>query len=143
MTSKAILVAARFTLIVAVVLGLSWLSVAMWNETGEKDQPAAEIQYHNGMTVAEFGQANGLERRALKELLAQGHSRLVLDISQMSFISSAGLRVIVYADREASGRGGQVRICGLNLQVRRVFEMAALDECLQLCDGCQEALEGW
>ncbi len=81
--------------------------------------------------------------RALKELLAQGHSRLVLDVSQMSFISSAGLRVIVYADREASGRGGQVRICGLNLQVRRVFEMAALDEFLQLCDGCQEALEGW
>ena len=81
--------------------------------------------------------------RALKELLAQGHSQLVLDVSQMSFISSAGLRVIVYADREASGRGGQVRICGLNLQARRVFEMAALDECLQLCDGCREALEGW
>lgn len=81
--------------------------------------------------------------RALSDLLSQGHSRLVLDLSQMSFISSAGLRVIVYADREASGQGGQVRICGLNLQVRRVFEMAALDECLQLCDGCQEALEGW
>lgn len=69
MTSKAILVAARFTLIVVAVLGLSWLSVAMWSETGEKEQPAAEIQYHNGMTVTEFGQANGLERRALKELL--------------------------------------------------------------------------
>jgi polyferredoxin len=68
-TSKAILVAARFTLIVVAVLGLSWLSVAMWNETGEKERPAAEIQYHNGMTVAEFGQANGLERRAVKELL--------------------------------------------------------------------------
>jgi len=81
--------------------------------------------------------------RAVKDLLAQSYSRLVLDVSQMSFISSAGLRIIVYADREASGRGGQVRICGLNLQVRRVFEMAALDECLQLCDGCQEALEGW
>ena len=81
--------------------------------------------------------------RALKDLLAQGHSRLVLDVSQLSFISSAGLRVIVYADREASGRGGQVRICGLGLQVRRVFEMAALDECLQLFDGCQELLEGW
>ena len=81
--------------------------------------------------------------RALKELLAQGHSRLVLDVSQVIFISSAGLRVIVYADREASGRGGQVRIGGLDLQVRRVFEMAALDECLQLCNSCQDALEGW
>jgi anti-anti-sigma factor len=81
--------------------------------------------------------------RTLKDLLAQGYSRLVLDVSQMSFISSAGLRVIVYADREASQLGGQARVCGLNVQVRRVFEMAALDECLRLCDNCREALEGW
>jgi anti-anti-sigma factor len=81
--------------------------------------------------------------RALSELLAEGHSRLVLDASQMSFISSAGLRVIVYAYREASQRGGQLRLCELNAQVRRVFEMAALDDCLPLDVTRREALEGW
>lgn len=81
--------------------------------------------------------------RALNEPLAQGYRHLVLDASQVSFISSAGLRVIVYAHREASQHGGQLRLCGLPAQVRRVFEMAALDEWLQLDRTRQEALEGW
>ena len=79
----------------------------------------------------------------LNDLLAQGHSRLVLDASQMGFISSAGLRAIMFAYREVCQRGGQVRVCGLSAQTRRIFEMAALDECLEICDTCQEAMEGW
>jgi hypothetical protein len=36
-----------------------------------------------------------------------------------------------------------VRICGLSALVRRVFEMAALDDFLQLDKTRQDALEGW
>ena len=81
--------------------------------------------------------------QTLNDLLAQGHSRLVLDASQMSFISSAGLRVIMFAQREVDKRDGQVRVCGLNAPARRIFEMAGLDEVLHLSDALQEALEGW
>jgi anti-anti-sigma factor len=81
--------------------------------------------------------------KALKDLLAQGHSRLVLDVARMHYISSTGLRAIVFAHREACGRGGQIRICGLNAQARRLFEMVGLDECLQLNDSRQEAMRGW
>jgi anti-anti-sigma factor len=81
--------------------------------------------------------------KTLRDLLAEGHNRMVLDASGMSFISSAGLRVIMFAQRELSQRGGQVRICGLNAQTRRIFEMAGLDECLHLSDTRQEAIAGW
>jgi stage II sporulation protein AA (anti-sigma F factor antagonist) len=81
--------------------------------------------------------------KTLNDLLAQGHSRLVLDASQMGFISSAGLRAIMFAEREACQRGGQVRVCGLNAQTRRIFETTGLDECLQLSATRQEAMEGW
>ena len=81
--------------------------------------------------------------RTLGELLDQGRSRFVLDASLMSFISSAGLRSIMFAQREAHQRGGQVRVCGLNAQTRRVFEIAGLDEALHLSDTCPEAMEGW
>lgn len=70
MVSKGISVTVRFSLIVIAVLGLSWLSVTLWAENsdaGEKPAAAA-LQYQDGMTVAEFGQANGIERRALKSL---------------------------------------------------------------------------
>jgi anti-sigma B factor antagonist len=61
----------------------------------------------------------------------------------VGFVASAGLRAIVFAEKEAGQRGGQVRVCGLNAQVRRVFEMAGLDECLALSDTRQEAMAGW
>ena len=81
--------------------------------------------------------------KAISDLLAQGHSRLALDISQIDFISSAGLRVVIYAHQEALQHGGRVKLFGLNTRVRRVFEMAGLDESLSLSDTLQEALEGW
>ena len=81
--------------------------------------------------------------RVLKDLLAQGHSRLALDATQMGYISSAGLRVILFAHREARQLGGEVRMFGLNAQVRRVFEIAGFDELLYISDTRQEALEDW
>jgi anti-sigma B factor antagonist len=81
--------------------------------------------------------------RALNDLLTRGHSRLVLDASQIGFISSAGLRAITFAHREAQQQGGEVRVFGLTAQVRRIFEMAGLDDFLHLSATCQEATEGW
>jgi anti-anti-sigma factor len=81
--------------------------------------------------------------RTLNDLLSQGHCRLVVDASQMDFISSAGLRALVFAQREAAERGGQVRICGLTAQARRIFGMAGLDEWLHLSERCQQAMAGW
>jgi anti-anti-sigma factor len=81
--------------------------------------------------------------KVLKDLLAQGHSRLVLDVSHMSFISSAGLRAIMFAQQEAGQRGGEVRVCGLDAQARRIFELVGVDECLTLSDTRQEAMGGW
>jgi anti-sigma B factor antagonist len=81
--------------------------------------------------------------RALNDLLAQGHSRLVLEASGVDFISSAGLRAVTFAQRQAQRQGGEVRVCGLRDHVRRVFEMTGLDEFLQLSDTLQEAVEAW
>jgi anti-anti-sigma factor len=79
----------------------------------------------------------------LKKLLAQGHNRLVLDASQMEYISSPGLRILLSAQREARERGGEVRLFGLNAQVRRTFEMAGFAQLLPVADNRHEAIEGW
>ena len=79
----------------------------------------------------------------LEGILAQGHKRLVLDVSKMSFISSSGLRAILVAQREVGQRGGEVRACGLDAQILAVFEAIGLDECLKLSDTRQEAMQDW
>jgi anti-anti-sigma factor len=58
-------------------------------------------------------------------------------------MSSAGLRVLLYAQREALQLGGEVRLFGANAQVRRVFELAGFERLLSIRDTRQEAMEDW
>jgi anti-sigma B factor antagonist len=80
---------------------------------------------------------------ALGDLLTQGHSRLVLDFTQLAYISSAGLRALLRAQRAARDLGGGVRLFGLNDHVLRVFEMAGFHQMLSIAATYQEAAEGW
>jgi anti-anti-sigma factor len=81
--------------------------------------------------------------KALKDLLAQGDSRLLLDASQIGYISSKGLRVLLLAQREARRLGGEVRLFGPNAQVRRIIELAGFEQLLYIGETRQEAMEGW
>ena len=81
--------------------------------------------------------------QALQEALAQGHSRLVLDLSSLSHMSSAGLRALLQAQRQAVQDGGEVRVYGLNAQIRRIFDLVGFQDLLRISDTRQEAMEGW
>ena len=53
-----------------------------------------------------------------------GGDRLVLDLSGLEYISSAGLRVLMLASRDVKARNGVVVICGLQPIVREIFEIS-------------------
>jgi anti-anti-sigma factor len=81
--------------------------------------------------------------KALGDLLAQQHSRLVLDFSQVGYVSSAGLRALLRAQQKARALGGEVRLFGLTPFVRQVFELAGFDRLLRITATRQEAVAGW
>ena len=51
---------------------------------------------------------------------------LVLDLSRMSFMDSAGLGVILGRFRKLSMRGGKLTVKGMNPSVDRIFRMSGL-----------------
>ena len=77
------------------------------------------------------------------ELKANGRYKIVLNLKDVTYISSAGLRVLLYAQREARQRGGEVRVFGPNAQVRRVIELAGFEKLIYVRDTRQEAMEDW
>jgi anti-anti-sigma factor len=64
---------------------------------------------------------------------AQGESRaLVLDFKELSYMASAGLRVLVAAQKRAKAAGGTLTLINVVKDVMEVLEVTGLDEALDI-----------
>jgi serine/threonine-protein kinase RsbW len=81
--------------------------------------------------------------KTLGDVLDDGYHRIVVEVSQMTFISSAGIRAFLYAQREAVQLGGEVRFVGPTDNVRRIFEIAGFFEIFQITDDLEESISNW
>jgi len=57
----------------------------------------------------------------VKGILKGGTQRLLFDLSQMDYISSAGLRVFSTARKQLKARGGQTSFVNMQPQIQEVF----------------------
>ena len=62
------------------------------------------------------------------EMNLEGVSKLVFDFSGLEYISSAGLRILIAAQKAMSANGGSMEIVGPNEAVRSVFEITGCSE---------------
>ena len=81
--------------------------------------------------------------KTLMDLFSQGYQCIVLDISKMTFISSAGIRSILYAHRESVKLGGEVRLVGPTDQVQRIFETVGIYDLIKIFSELQESFLNW
>jgi|TARA_Y100000310_G_scaffold239910_2_gene243687 anti-sigma B factor antagonist len=66
-------------------------------------------------------------RQAVVAEVADGHNHLVIDMSRVDFIDSAGLGSIIGALRRVRSHDGHLLLVCSQQQVRRAFEMCDLD----------------
>jgi anti-sigma B factor antagonist len=76
----------------------------------------------------------------LSKAIDGGQTHIVLDLSGVDYMSSAGLREIVTALKKAKRLTGDVRIAQPSYRVREVLEMAGLDTILQIYPTQNEAI---
>jgi anti-anti-sigma factor len=62
--------------------------------------------------------------RVLTDHIERGEKQIVLDLSQIEYISSIGLRVILKTAMNMTRTGGRVVLCGGNDQVRTVLQLS-------------------
>jgi len=74
--------------------------------------------------------------------IAEGLTSIVIDLSDLAYISSLGLRSVVAASKKARDKGGEIRICGISGLVRQVFEITKLSQVFPLHDSVESALMG-
>jgi anti-sigma B factor antagonist len=80
------------------------------------------------------------ERRVL-EALGRGASQLVIDLSDVSFIDSTTIGILMRTRKRLAPLGGRVLIVTADRNILRLFEITALDRLFELYSSRTDALE--
>ena len=73
----------------------------------------------------------------------QGASQLVADLSQVEFMSSAGLRAILAALKEARQHGGDLRLAAAQPGVEKILKISGFTSILKAYPSVDEALSSF
>lgn len=76
----------------------------------------------------------------ISKSMASGANRLLLDMENVDYISSAGLRVVLHAAKQTKSVGGQLVLCALNEQTREIFDTSGFSRFLDISDSHEEAV---
>ena len=65
---------------------------------------------------------------------------IVLDLSQLEYVSSAGLRCFMLASRQAKAQHGRIFVAALQPMVKEIFEISHFNLVFQVFPSVREAL---
>ena len=80
---------------------------------------------------------------ALQEAIEDSDEGVVLDLENLTYISSAGLRSILLVAREIQNSGKRFAVCSLTGQVKEVFEVGGFDKFLPIHDSQEAAISSF
>lgn len=102
---------------------------------------------HNSWLVSVSGRLDQTQTPDLEEclnaLLDQGRHRIVVDLANVNYINSGGLRCLVTAWRKANRSGGNVVLTGLRSRVYDVFSMVGFDKVFDVYPDHARAADSW
>lgn len=103
------------------------------------------VEFEGTMVLAIAGRLDGQHAREAEQtfmsLAQSGNSQYVLDFTDMEYISSAGLRVVLVAAKKVRSMQGRLICSGMSDQVRDVFEMSGFLSILETAATRDEAIQ--
>ena len=102
----------------------------------------------NGVCVVRLAgrfdaQTAGMVDEGLQKASADGGGRLVIDLSKVEYISSAGLRVLLSTAKRLTSSAGKLVLCGLQPYVLEVFDVAGFTSIFQIKPDAAAAVGGF
>jgi anti-sigma B factor antagonist len=91
-----------------------------------------ELRVDEGGVVRVLGRLDAAESDRALAALEKLPGPLTLECSQLEYISSAGISVIMQTWKRLNSQGSSLRLTGLTPRVRNVFGFAGLDKVLDI-----------
>ena len=86
--------------------------------------------------------SNSIEfQKALEQAIRRGDTALVLDMKNLSYISSAGLRVEAIMTKRTEEYGMKFALCTLSLSIKSVITVLGFNKLVPIFDTWEEARE--
>ena len=76
----------------------------------------------------------------LSQRISGGDTAILLDLKDLDYISSAGLRVLLLAGKELKAKNGQLSLCALKENVREVLEISGFISLFPVHSSVDEAI---
>ena len=77
---------------------------------------------------------------ALNEIVSGGGSSILVDFTDLEYISSAGLRVLLSTAKKLKTINGELVLCGMNKLVTEVFEISGFSTIFKIFGTEEEAM---
>lgn len=79
----------------------------------------------------------------VEELLAKNEKKVVMDFTDLKYLDSTGLGIVVFCAGKLSEAGGQLRVAGATPTILNLFKITRVDKVLQLDESLAKAVAGF
>ncbi len=80
-----------------------------------------------------------LEKKAF-EFIHAGQNKLLLDLGEVSYINSAGLRMLLSVKKQVRALSGKFIVCALSREVLEILKICGFDHVLEISKSEEDAL---
>ena len=77
----------------------------------------------------------------LLDTINKNQSKIIIDFSQLDFISSSGLRVLLTAGKQMKSAQGKLVLCSLKDHVKEVFDVAGFSMLFKMFSSREESIK--
>lgn len=90
-----------------------------------------------------LGEETEALRSRLKQLVAAGHSRIILDLGEVIYIDSVGLSTLVSSYTSARVQGGDLKLLHLPVGVHQLLQITRLSTVFEIYNNLEAAIRSF
>lgn len=113
-------------------------------------QRRIDVEQIGDVTVARFTDKKILDENNIQVIGNQlfglveeeGRKKVVLDFSNVEYLSSAALGKLITMDKKVKAAGGKLRLCSIRPDIYEVFAITKLNKLFDIRDDQEQALAG-
>ncbi len=78
--------------------------------------------------------------KELDSLVSSGEQNILIDCTDMNYISSSGLRVFLVYLKKMRSEGGKITLCGMQTMIKEVFSISGFTSLFNIYESREKAV---